>query len=267
VDSVEAGACDVSVGCSVASDDSVCSGHGSCVFGVCVCSDNYTGNECGILGPPSWVYSTFCCDGEAMSDGDSAPYDTIAFLWTDLNPYSGKVYYGSPSGDDFALVFSDVNPYGGNCASTVEVVIDSSGRIQIEFVTNPIGNHCGSNDVSVGIKGSKDSVLSYQQVYGPATRGIPDVGRLTFDLLHSSAPTVSPKPTVSPTVTPSPTVERAPHQMHYDVVKDMGNGNSLFSNDYSALMEITVGEEEVFKIDFNFDFRFFENEFDHAYVS
>jgi hypothetical protein len=204
VDSVEAGACDVSVGCSVASDDSVCSGHGSCVFGVCVCSDDYTGNECGILGPPSWVYSTFCCDGEAMSDGDSAPYDTIAFLWTDLNPHSGKVYYGSLSGDDdnFALVFDAVTAYGVACPTTVEILLNSSGMFDIVYLNNPIGRICGENLVSIGIKGKENGKPAFEQLFGPTKRGIPENLRVTFQPIDSNAPSISPTsiPTFEPTV-------------------------------------------------------------------
>ena len=266
VGSMADAACDSSVGCSESSNGTVCSGHGDCVFGVCVCTNNYMGDECDILAPPPWVYSSYCCNGESLANSETAPYDVIAFLWTDLDPYFGKVYYGSSSDDEFGIVFSEVNPYGGNCASTIEVLMDSAGSIRIEYISNPIGNHCGSNVVSVGIKGSKDSIDAYEQVYGPALRGIPGTGRVSFYPLLTSSPTITPAPSNIPSISLLPTSYHS-HQSWYDVSKQIDNDNSMFEHDYSLLSTITLGEEEVFKLDFDFDFRFFNNYFDHAFVS
>ena len=47
------------------------------------------GSECNL---PSWLSDSFCCDGLSLSDSSSTPYNTIAFMWTDLNPSSAGLY-------------------------------------------------------------------------------------------------------------------------------------------------------------------------------
>jgi hypothetical protein len=57
-----------------------------------------------------------CCNGGDLSDNSAAaPYNTIAFLWTESDPRLKSAYYGFPSGCVFAVVFKDVSPLGDVC--------------------------------------------------------------------------------------------------------------------------------------------------------
>jgi len=182
--------CDRSAGCSGSADE--CSGNGNCLFGTCLCNGNYDGASCETLGPPSWVWYTWCCKGGELSK-NTIPLNTIAFLWTDLIP--STVYYGSPSPDSFAVVFYNLGVWEENCKSTVEVVIYSTGKIEIAYVSNSVGNSCGYSPVSVGIKGRGGAGGEYEQLYGPTMTDIPQKLRVVFTPI--SPP--SPSPVSSPT--------------------------------------------------------------------
>lgn len=136
----------------------------------------------------------------------SSPHDAIAFMWTDLDPSKGKVYYGTSTGDDFALVFHDVSAYGVTCPTTVEIVINSRGVIEIVYLNNPIGRLCGENEVSVGVKGSENGgSLAFEQLFGPSVRGMPENVRVTFEPIVRNAPSLAPAaPLYAPSSVPTP---------------------------------------------------------------
>jgi hypothetical protein len=174
------------------------------------CPVGWSGVNCEMTSVPSWLMDSFCCAGQSLSDANSFPFNTIAFLWNDINPLEGgSVYYGAVAGEDaFAIVFENTPMYGSTCLATVEVILYATGFFEIIYVTNSIGNTCVShNNVSIGLKGrnEKDSTLfQYEQLYGPSTSGIPISGSLHFNrIAYPSSSTPTPFPSNVPFPTPT----------------------------------------------------------------
>jgi len=220
--------CDIQFSCNATdlSTGEVCSGRGECVFGECLCEDDYIGDNCENYSP-NWLYWSWCCGGGDLADSVSPPFNTISFLWTDLNPsYSGNIYHGSVDDDTYAIVFDDVPSYASSsCRVSVEVILHRVGTIELIYSNNDIGaeSYCEDRMVSIGMKGPQDDIFEYFQMYGPSYSGILSSGHIKF--VSALAPTASPStstpttsvsptapsvlpstsfPTVSPTVSPTP---------------------------------------------------------------
>ena len=160
-----------------------CSGENKeCSFGLCSCSSGWFGDNCDV---PGWAFNPHCCSGGSMGSV-SDPFNTIAFLWTDLHPgRSGNVYYGTVNeGETYAVVFDHIPSYSASsCYVTVEVLLHSSGSFEIIYVDNDIGSTCDNNVVSVGIKGKNvedKSLFQFQKVYGRTRTKIPSRGSIRF---------------------------------------------------------------------------------------
>mmetsp|Transcript_20104 Transcript_20104/g.28896 ORF Transcript_20104/g.28896 Transcript_20104/m.28896 type:complete len:960 (+) Transcript_20104:61-2940(+) len=206
-------------------DGHVCSGHGTCLFGSCSCESGYSGESCETY-REEWLDEDFCCSGGDLSS-DTPPYNSIAVLWTDLNPESrGVILYGKLSDTKFAVVYKNVAAYGNrNCFSRIEVVLHADGQIDYNNLYSKIGNSCTSSfddDITVGIKGPKpnDGEVLHETIFGPATSGLEYRFYKRFIPIANpptsspSTPDPTPAPTTStPSLSPStsvPTVSHAP---------------------------------------------------------
>ena len=185
VTSLEQGECDAAATCDRPDDISeMCSGHGQCFFGSCKCDLDWTGEFCTSY-LPELLSDPLCCDGGDLADFSKGPFATIAMLWTDLNPespLSGPVLYGPVADDAFAVVFSQVAAYGiEGCVGTVEVVMHKSGTFEMALLSNAVGYSCGARSVTMGIRGPLSRTrVEFEQIYGPASRGLPPNARLSF---------------------------------------------------------------------------------------
>jgi hypothetical protein len=211
VDTLEEGACDVSAGCAADGAGVQCSGQGFCYLGMCICEDNFTGDNCENDGPPYYVHDDYCCFGMAMSDESEPPYNSIAFLWTALYPELADttIYYGLKDSNTIAIVFEDIFVYNTadndvSCRSTVEVLLHANGQIDIALVRNDVGGTCDggpTTDISIGLKGPPVVEGGYDhfqfvQLVGPTTdkADIPSQMLATLDPLYEpiSMPTSTP---------------------------------------------------------------------------
>ena len=284
--------------CSPDGGCSDCSGENQqCSFGECICDNGWTGDSCETPVPPSWLSDAFCCSGDPLSDGASPPFNTIAFLWTDLNPSSaGSIYYGDLGGE-FAIVLDGVPVYGDNtCVTTIEVILEETGSFEIIYVANDIGSTCENNAISIGIKGPEEDDLStfqYDQRLGPVSGGMPFSINLRYSRsgTPSMSPTLSTQPTLSlaptnvptttptrfPTATPTPLPSSAPtvtyapssastSQFRYQIAF-RGHQESHFGGDYSGLSSLTMTDDSVAVLALPFEYPFFNDAFSYAYLS
>jgi hypothetical protein len=201
-DTVEAGACESSVGCPEASDGVACSGNGDCLFGDCVCYGDFIGDTCEEDGSPYYVHESFFGEGESMNDELTTPFNSIAFMWTVFDARSaGSIYYGVLDSSTVAFVYEDVPLYYyTDCTVTIEVILHASGSIDMVYVHNDIGvsESCLSDAiwlVSIGLKGPPSNEASgksmpYEQIYGPTKIGLPNQQRVSF-LVQGEDPSTS----------------------------------------------------------------------------
>jgi hypothetical protein len=234
------------------SSGEVCSGQGQCLYGVCICEDDYIGENCEYYSP-EWLFYSWCCNGGDLSDRYNPPFNTISFLWTDLNPSSnGNIYYGSVDDDTFAIVFDDVSSYSsGSCRTVLELVLYRNSDIKLVYMDNDIGfdPSCYSRDVSVGLKAAHGDNFEFMQIYGPSKTGMPDNTTLMFTKTSSptSVPSVSYSPTDTPTGAPSgtPTVSMVPTLIPSSnpsmgpIVRPSGSPSSIPSNAPSSVPTLT----------------------------
>ena len=202
--------CGFDEGCNTTNSLSgeVCSGHGACMFGSCICDVDYVGDDCGEY-LPYWIHYSWCCNGQDLSDSVNPPFNSISFMWTDLNPSAGgNIYHGLVgSGEAYAFVFENVPSYvSHDCRVSVEVILHKQGSFELIYSENDIGveSSCYGRMVSVGVKGPAHDALQYMyiQAYGPSYTGMLSSGNISF--VTSSAPTTSPT-TSSPTISYAPT--------------------------------------------------------------
>jgi hypothetical protein len=143
--------------------------------------------------------------GGDLADSYNPPFNTISFLWTDLNPNSaGNIYHGSVDSDTFVIVFEDIPSYASSsCRTSLEVVLKRNFDIRLVYIRNDIGvaSYCRARDVSIGLKGAAGDVFEYEQVFGPSSSGMPDNATIWFS--RAAAPTSSPSVSYSPTEPPS----------------------------------------------------------------
>ena len=275
----------VTAGCNVTNVESgeVCSGHGKCFFGACSCDGDYSGESCEYYFP-EWLDDSFCCDGDALSNSNVAPYNTLAFLWTDLNPWAGgEIFYGYISDlDSFAVVFNDIPSYSSlSCRTTIEVLLRSSGDISLVYIDNAIGveDYCYLRAVSVGLKGREGSDFAFLQLYGPSLTGLP--ASATVQISNLQSPTSSPAlvPTFHPSVRSSPVPSQHPTSPHPTVYPSAMNGRynvyeKTFSGSYvqqhnssTSLSSLSLSDDQVSHLNLPFKFNFYGDEFEHAFLS
>jgi hypothetical protein len=223
----------------------VCSGRGTCTAGFCSCNGDYGGANCEFY-LPSWITDPFCCSGDDLSDSTNAPFNAIAFLWTDLYPNAGIISHGLVDPDTYVISFDGVEQYDmpSSCDTHVELVLGRSGSVQIIYIQNNIGNGaCGKELISVGLKGARDD-FNYTQVFGPSAMGLPQSATVTFSTTR--APTLAPTISVAPTVTMAPTI--SPPLTWEGGTNDVTSGISYsFAPNRNGVYKVHV---EVFDTDF-----------------
>ena len=213
--------CGFDEGCNTTNSLSgeVCSGHGACMFGWCICDDEYVGDDCGEY-LPYWIHYSWCCNGQELSNAWNPPFNSISFMWTDLNPSAGgNIYYGSVDAETFVIVFENIPSYAlSTCRTHLEVVLHDDGSIRFVYLDNDIGadSDCDQRLVSIGLKGPSGENFEYEQVYAVSGSGMPDNTTITFSRIQSptTSPTFSYSPTESPSLVPTvtPTISSAPSQ-------------------------------------------------------
>ena len=267
--------CDLDFGCDQVIVEGVnvsCSGNGECVAGICLCDSGASGTNCSNV-QPWWEYESFCCDGQSLESIDeTGPFNTIAFLWTDLNPSLGAVYHGVVAdGEAFIVVFDKVPFYEGLCSTTVEVVIHASNKVEIIFVYNELGNICFSNNISIGIKGGLSefaTTVEFEQLYGPSVTA-PEHLHVTFAPLFTDSVNKTEIPSLAPTamVTGVPTPSPTPRGLTSYNVTRLGAGKSFIHGDYSGLTSLNISVDGYITVSLPYFFNFFGSRFDTLYIS
>jgi hypothetical protein len=268
-DDLRAITCDLEFGCA----DVSCSGNGQCIAGMCDCQTGASGDSCEDL-QPWWEYESFCCHGKSLSLHDEeGPYNTIAFLWTDLTPGLGSVYYGSIRGGDAFLVVFDKVPFyeaAGACSASVEVVVHASGQVEVIFLRNDLGNLCTSTNISVGMKGSYVALTApeYEQLVAPGLWAPPRM-HASFAPLFSAPPNLTASPSIAPTPAPTPDRTNMPTVnalSSYNMTK-LGAGKSFVDGDYSAFTPLNISTDSYVAVSLPFSFNFFQRLYDTLYIN
>ena len=266
--------CDLDFGCEFYSMDGLnisCQGNGECVAGVCRCNKGASGTDCEIV-LPWWEYEPFCCDGQHLLDHDiQGPFNTIAFLWTDLAPNLGSVYYGNVrSNEAFIVVFDRVPFFEEACSTTVEVLIHSNNEVEIIFIYNELGYHCTATNISIGIKGGYDvsTIAEYEQISGPSLFA-PEHLHVKFIPLFTNPPSITGNPTLAPSAAPvadSTSAPTATGLLSYNVTK-LGYAESTMHQNYSALTLLNISADGYEILSLPFEINFFGRFYDKMYVS
>ena len=110
-----------------------------------------------------------CCDGRPMGQIDGLT-NLIAFMWADLHPENGNVYFQNTDEDTFVLQLSDYGRYGGDGIFNTQIVLKSNGNIF--FYYRDFENGMESLAASIGLESKErpdqnpDALqINYQSLY------------------------------------------------------------------------------------------------------
>jgi subtilisin family serine protease len=97
----------------------------------------------------SQTYNDGCCTGQPLPVDDGI-HNIIAWLWRDLYPGAGEVYYQNLNDGRFVIQFENYGEFGHNGLVTAQIILSDRGDILLQYQS--LENGIEQRNYSIGIE-------------------------------------------------------------------------------------------------------------------